>query len=124
MGPGPWGPGAIGEQHIKGQALRMLVEEREAGGAGVRTGRLCLCLVANSGIDGEAGQLCMPHCHKAVKVPCPFAYCLARKLEEGEISYILPPSYGEEHLKDKTGKPYEGENTANYFRKEEVIGCN
>ena len=102
----------------------MLVEEGEAEGAGGRTSRLCLSLVTSRDIGGEAGQLCMPHRHMSINVPCPFAYCLERKLEEGEISYILSPSYGEEHLKDKTGKPYGGENAANDFRKEEEIGYN
>lgn len=120
MGQGPWGPGATGEQHTKGQALRTLVEEGEATGAGIRMGRLCLSLVTNSDTGGEAGQLCTPRCHMAIEVPFPFSCCFERKLDEGEIFYILSPSYGEEHLKDKTGKPYGGENTANYFRKEEI----
>lgn len=79
------------------------MEEGEAGGADGRMGRLCLFLVTNRDIGGEAGQLCVLHCYVSIKVPCPFAYYLERKLEEGEISYILSPPYGEEYLKDKTG---------------------
>lgn len=67
------------------------MEEGVARGAGGRMGRLCLFLVTNRDIGGVAGQLCMLHCYVSIKVPCPFAYYLERKLEEREISYILYP---------------------------------
>lgn len=47
------------DQHVKGQTMRMLVEDREAGGAGGRIGKSYLCSMTREDVDeGQSSSAC------------------------------------------------------------------